>query len=76
MRIAVGSDEHTTAGNDDARHLTNASRHVGKQHHAELRAGDVEAGAIQLQRVPVHDSGLNVESFAARSRRQQFQHPR
>jgi hypothetical protein len=74
VRIAIRSDEHPTARDDDARHLTNALRHVGEKHDAELRAGDIEARVIQLQRMTVHDSGSDVEPFAARSRCQQFQH--
>ena len=59
VRVAVDSHQHPAAGLDDARHLADAFRHVGKQHDAELRSGHVEAVVVEFERVAVHDAGLD-----------------
>ena len=66
VRVAVGDHQHAAAGLDDARHLADALRHVGKQHDAELRSGHVEAVVVERERVAVHDAGLDVEPLVAR----------
>jgi len=74
VRVAVHVHQHTAAGLDDARHLADALRHVGKQHDAELRSGHIEAVVVQLERVAVHDTGLDVEPLLERTRPEQLEH--
>ena len=64
----------TAAGLGDPRHFPDALRHVGKQHHAELRSGHVEAVVIEFERVAVHNAGLDVEPLVACPRAQPFEH--
>ena len=61
VRVAVRVDEHAAARSHDARHLGDALRHVREQHHAELRAGHVEAVVLELERVAVHHPRLDAQ---------------
>ena len=74
MRVAIGDHQHPAAGFDDARHLADAPRHVGKQHDAELRPGHVEAPVIESEGVAVHLPGLDGKPLGPRPLPQQPEH--
>ena len=76
MWVAVDGHQHPAAGLDHARELADALRHVGEQHHAELRSGDVEAVVVEGERVAVHDVGLHGERFVARAAFEAIEHRR
>jgi hypothetical protein len=74
MGIAVDAHQHAPRRLYHAHHLADSSRHVLKQHHAELRAGSVECVVVEAQRVPVHDVNCNLQPFFVSTRRKQIEH--
>jgi hypothetical protein len=76
VRVAVRGQQDTTAGLDHARQLADALRHVREQHHAELRAGDVDAVVLEVERVAVHHAGLDAQLLFAGSPLEALQHHR
>ena len=60
---------------NDPHHLSDALRHFGKQHDAELGSGHVEGVIVELiECVAIHDTCLDFEPLLARSRTEQFEH--
>jgi hypothetical protein len=76
VRIAIDGHEHPAARFDDARQLADAQWHVGEEHHAELRAGDVEAVVFELERVAVHHACLHAQPLVARAPLEPLEHRR
>lgn len=65
---------HTPARLGDARQLADSSRHVRKEHDTELRPSHVEAVILKLERVAIHDTGLQCETLFARTRLELREH--
>jgi hypothetical protein len=74
VRVAVDIHQDAATGPDHARHLSNTLRHVREQHDAELRPGHVEGVVGELERVPVHHPGLDIEALLARTPTEQVEH--
>jgi hypothetical protein len=74
LGVAVGDDQDSPAGLRHPHHLAQGLRLVGYQHHAVLRAGDVEAVVGQVQVVTVQDPGVGVDALGRRPRPEAFDH--
>jgi len=72
--VTIDVHEDAPTGPRHPGHLPDALWHVGEQHHPELRSGDVEYPVLEIERMTIHDPGLDTQPFLVRPRLQLAEH--
>lgn len=73
---AERDDQHAAARSGDAHELAQPAGHVTEQRHAVLRRGEVKRVVVQVQRVAVHDAGVDGQSLVTGAGGEPLDHDR